>query len=180
MDGKMNSQLIDIFIESAEKAIAKVTKVKKDPIALNEALMEITSEEDSVLLSESVDLDSQLFSIFKKNKKVITPSTVEQLSSIGAGVTDSFCGIAKTGSVCISISDNQSIYLSMLTNKHIVVVDGETIVARPKNVFSEEYLDGKGLRKSFTFITGPSATADMGPLVRGVHGPGELHIIILE
>ena len=45
--------------------------------------------------------------------------------------------------------------------------------------FSEAYLEGKGLKRSFTFITGPSATADMGPLVRGVHGPGKLHIIVL-
>ena len=30
------------------------------------------------------------------------------------------------------------------------------------------------------FVTGPSATADMGPLVRGVHGPHKLHIIVLR
>jgi len=29
------------------------------------------------------------------------------------------------------------------------------------------------------FVTGPSATADMGPLVRGVHGPHQLHVIVL-
>ena len=49
-----------------------------------------------------------------------------------------------------------------------------------ESVLAEEYLDGKGLTRSFSFITGSSATADMGPLVRGVHGPGQLHIIILE
>jgi L-lactate dehydrogenase complex protein LldG len=67
----------------------------------------------------------------------------------------------------------------MLTRKHIVVVDADTIVSRPSEVFSESCLDGKGLSRSFSFITGPSATADMGPLVRGVHGPGKLHIIIV-
>jgi len=30
------------------------------------------------------------------------------------------------------------------------------------------------------FVTGPSATADMGPLVRGVHGPHKLHILVLR
>jgi L-lactate dehydrogenase complex protein LldG len=28
--------------------------------------------------------------------------------------------------------------------------------------------------------TGPSATADMGALVEGVHGPHEVHVIVLE
>ena len=54
------------------------------------------------------------------------------------------------------------------------------IVPRVRDLFSREVLEGKGLARSFTFITGPSATADMGPLVRGVHGPGKLHIIVLE
>ena len=34
--------------------------------------------------------------------------------------------------------------------------------------------------RDLVFITGPSATADMGPLVRGVHGPHRLHILLLE
>ena len=49
-----------------------------------------------------------------------------------------------------------------------------------RDLFREDVLDGKGLSRSFVFITGPSATADMGPLVRGVHGPHRLHIIVLR
>jgi len=28
--------------------------------------------------------------------------------------------------------------------------------------------------------TGPSATGDMGALVQGVHGPSEVHVIVVE
>ena len=35
-------------------------------------------------------------------------------------------------------------------------------------------------RDDAVLATGPSATADMGELVYGVHGPRETHAIILE
>ncbi len=70
--------------------------------------------------------------------------------------------------------------MSALTQIHIVVLDSKTIIPRPHDIFSDDYLNGKGLNRSFSIITGPSATADMGPLVRGVHGPGQLHIIVID
>jgi L-lactate dehydrogenase complex protein LldG len=40
--------------------------------------------------------------------------------------------------------------------------------------------DGESLKRNLVFITGPSATADMGPLVVGVHGPHRVLILLLE
>jgi L-lactate dehydrogenase complex protein LldG len=34
------------------------------------------------------------------------------------------------------------------------------------------------MRDSFILATGPSATADMGALVQGAHGPKEVEVII--
>ena len=62
---------------------------------------------------------------------------------------------------------------------HIAVLDSRSIVARPSDLLSADRLGGIGLRRSFVFVTGPSATADMGPLVRGVHGPHRLHILLV-
>ena len=70
--------------------------------------------------------------------------------------------------------------ISLLSRTHIAVLSAETIVERPADLFDPNCLGGKGLQRNFVFVTGPSATADMGPLVRGVHGPHHLHIIILE
>jgi len=69
---------------------------------------------------------------------------------------------------------------SLLAPLHIAVVAAETIVPQPRDLFREDVLGGKGLIRNFVFITGPSATADMGPLVRGVHGPHRLRIIVLK
>ena len=56
----------------------------------------------------------------------------------------------------------------------------ERIVARPRDLFDPDCLKGEGLKRNLVFITGPSATADMGPLVHGVHGPHRLLVLLLE
>lgn len=178
MQNQNDTEIIEKFITSAKETMATVERVSADAESLNAALLK-SIENDTVILAEPNDLDIGLFSIFKLNKFVITEPTKEQLSTIKIGVTDAFCGIASTGSVCVSINKNLSSHASMLTRKHIAIVDSRTIVPKPRDVFSDEYLGGKGLKRSFSIITGPSATADMGPLVRGVHGPGKLHIIIV-
>jgi L-lactate dehydrogenase complex protein LldG len=69
---------------------------------------------------------------------------------------------------------------SLLMPLHIVLLPATRIVARPRDLFDPAVLNGEGLRRNLVFITGPSATADMGPLVRGVHGPHRLQILLLE
>ena len=174
------SQIIKDFIKAAELAVATVEVISADAKSLNIALTNATSEFEQVLLTEPEDLDFELFNDFKSNSKVVTKPTIEEIKNINCGVTDAFGGVTSTGSVCVSVSRNLSSPASMLTKKHIVVIDAKTIVPRPRDILSDKYLGGKGFTRSFSFITGSSATADMGPLVRGVHGPGILHIIILE
>ena len=53
-------------------------------------------------------------------------------------------------------------------------------MARPRDLFDPDCLKGEGLKRNLVFITGPSATADMGPLVHGVHGPHRLLVLLLE
>jgi L-lactate dehydrogenase complex protein LldG len=180
MPEHITDNLTEHFIRAAEEAAATVEKVKRDAVALNDCLLAATSDDELVLFAQPDDLDEQLFLKFRSNAKIIVNPTNEQLKTIKTGITGAFCAVASTGSVCVAITKNLSSPISMLTRKHIVIVDVNTIVPMPRDVFSEEYAGGKGLKRSFSFITGPSATADMGPLVRGVHGPGKLHIIIME
>jgi L-lactate dehydrogenase complex protein LldG len=69
---------------------------------------------------------------------------------------------------------------SLLMPLNVVLLPGERIVERPRDLFHTECLKGEGLKRNLVFVTGPSATADMGPLVRGVHGPHRLLILLLE
>lgn len=111
---------------------------------------------------------------------MFTPKSKLDFASADVGVTDAFAGIAHSGSICVTVDHEYAGYLSLVTRVHIAVLSTKDIVERPGDLLREDCLDGKGLQRNFVFITGPSCTADMGPLVRGVHGPHRLHIIILN
>jgi L-lactate dehydrogenase complex protein LldG len=69
--------------------------------------------------------------------------------------------------------------ISLLPPVHIAVVPRERILTG-----LDELLTGTPLpaerSSSMLFITGPSRTADIEQiLVRGVHGPGEIHVIVV-
>ena len=171
-----HAALIEQFIRSAINTSATAEKITFSPEKLCLAIMGRCNEGEKVLLSLPEGENRQLFSALLEDNNVITNPSGEQLKTTRTGVTMSFAGVISTGSVCLTMDENITAPVSILTQNHITVVKGETLVNRPSDLFSEDYNKGK----SFSFITGPSATADMGPLVRGVHGPGKLHIIILE
>lgn len=177
---RTNSQLISQFIQAAERSAATVKCIKRESKELKKALLESCRHNEVVLLADPEAVDAELFASFKNLPQVITNPTDQQLADIRIGITDTFAGVARTGSVCVSITPKLCGSISLFSREHIAVLDAAKIVPRPRDILSEKYMGSKVSERSFTFITGPSATADMGPLVRGVHGPGRLHIIILE
>ncbi len=180
MKTPINSQLISQFIQAAERSAATVECIRRNSEDLRKALLEACHNQEAVLLAEPEDIDDELFSAYKNLPHVVTNPTDQQLADTKIGITDAFAGVARTGSVCVSITQKLCGSISLFSREHIAVLDAATIVPRPRDIVSEKYMGSNGLERSFTFITGPSATADMGPLVHGVHGPGRLHIIILE
>jgi L-lactate dehydrogenase complex protein LldG len=133
-----------------------------------------------ILFAPPQDLPADLFADFARDARVLAEPIAEEFVHSPAGVTEAFAGVARTGSVCVDVGYQRTGMASLLARLHIAVVAARTIVPQPRDLFREDVLGGKGLKRSFVFITGPSATADMGPLVRGVHGPHRLHIIVLR
>ena len=133
-----------------------------------------------ILFAPPQELPIALFSEFVADPRVRPIQLPMRWCTTAAGVTEAFAGVASTGSVCIDVSYERTGMVSLLAPLQIAVVAAETIVPKPRDLFRADMLDGKGLKRDFVFVTGPSATADMGPLVRGVHGPHKLHIIVLR
>ena len=178
MQTSIAQDLLAQFLESARATGATVETSPRTVLDLTASLFKVTADDEKVLFAQPDFVSHELFAQFILEKKVITRPTNDELSSVPTGVTDAFGGVASTGSLCVSVSGNPTGLVSLLTRKHIAVLDSRTIVPRPRDIFESNTVNS--LKRSFSFITGPSATADMGPLVVGVHGPGQLHIIVLE
>jgi L-lactate dehydrogenase complex protein LldG len=90
-------------------------------------------------------------------------------------------GIAETGTLVISCPSEEMRLATMICEYHVCVVHRSAIIA---DAFTAEQLLLKHMCKTpnyMAFITGASRTADIERvLALGVHGPLELHILLLE
>jgi len=175
----VDARLVEKFIQMAEGAAATVEKIKGTPQNLTAALVRAMGENKFATLAETTALPSELFAPFRDLPNVIPNPSDEQMAAVRVGVTDAFAGVAGTGSICVAIDESLSGSVSLYSREHIAVLDARLMVSRPRDLFSGEFFERSELPENFVFITGPSATADMGELVRGVHAPGRLHIVLL-
>ena len=143
----------------------------------------------SSLLTE-LDLRSQLtaggLSVFMPAEPGASghEALVAQLANCGAGVTAVDYAIAETGTIVLSSDERNSQLVSLLPTIHIAVLRPMQISASLAEVVSKLNLERVGQNKScrsVSFITGPSRTSDVElTLSIGVHGPKELHVIIVD
>lgn len=171
---------IDRFVAAATAAVATVEVIERSSSALRDAILRVAGGANRILFAPPQDLPAELFAEFARDPRVRSNPTPDEMVNSPAGVTEAFAGVARTGSVCVDVGYQKTGMASLLAPLHIAVVAAETIVPQPRDLFREDVLGGKGLARSFVFLTGPSATADMGPLVRGVHGPHRLHIVVVR
>ena len=170
--------LIVQFEDAVRLAAGSVERVPCSARDLAAAVSRIAK--DKIAIAEPLDLPADLFAGIRRLPGVTLERSKAELASCDVGITDAFAAIARTGSVCVAVDHDYVGPISLLARLHIAVLSADMIVQRPMDLFQPDRLDGKALRRNFVFVTGPSATADMGPLVRGVHGPHRLHIVILE
>ena len=105
----------------------------------------------------------------------------DHLAGIDIGVTYADFGIADTGTLVIDSSSEQVRLATMISEIHVAVLPRSRL--RETSYALEADLRG-GMQQSpnyMAFITGASRTADIERvLALGVHGPLELHILIME
>jgi L-lactate dehydrogenase complex protein LldG len=89
-------------------------------------------------------------------------------------------GIAETGSLVVHSGPDTPILLAFLPLHHIVAVRAGSIVAHLEDYAALAARAGPAPRNAI-LITGASGTTDIeGSYVRGAHGPGFLHVVLLE
>jgi L-lactate dehydrogenase complex protein LldG len=106
--------------------------------------------------------------------------TPRQVSSARTGVTAARLGIADYGSVVIEGGPDATEAASLFPERHVAVLRAADVVPDMPAAFERL---GPLLREEATtaiIATGPSATADMGALVKGAHGPKAVHVVLVD
>jgi len=96
--------------------------------------------------------------------------------SADIGISGVFHLIAETGTVAMACRADDPRSVSLLPPVHIAVAERGQLLPDLFDLFGQ--LDT--MPSNLTLITGPSKTGDIElKLVTGVHGPGEIHVVIL-
>lgn len=109
----------------------------------------------------------------------VDPGAAE-LSEAATGVTPATLGIADYGSLVIESTPAGEEHVSLFPLRHVAVVAASDVVPDMADGFAvlgDRFREG---RDDVVIATGPSATADMGDLVFGAHGPREVYAVLLE
>ncbi len=106
-----------------------------------------------------------------------------QLAKAEVGVVVASEAVAETGSFVLQSNAGQGRVSSLLPPVIIVIIPPGVItpgLAGWLSMRGERYRQGHEMPSSTVFATGPSRSADIaGDLALGVHGPGEVHAILL-
>jgi L-lactate dehydrogenase complex protein LldG len=95
------------------------------------------------------------------------------------GITCADYALADTGTLVMLSSQDEARMISLLPPEHLAIVPASRLLTGLDELFTR--LPKPAVQSSsMVFITGPSRTADIEQiLVRGVHGPGEVHVVLL-
>lgn len=160
-------------IDSAAEHIARIVLERK-------AKTVVAADAEVV---ERIDLPKRLRSA---GITYVTEASDADLRAIaidaGIGVSGVDYALADTGTLVLLARKGQPRSISLVPPVHIALVKAEQVVHGLDDLFgllrSEKGVNDLG--SAVTFITGPSRTADIElTLVVGVHGPQELHVVIM-
>ena len=116
---------------------------------------------------------------------VVTEAADREIAGRGAGhqygdrVADGLFAVAETGSVAVAWPREERGAALLADRLWLLVPAGEIVATLDEALARIEALVRAG-RPYVTLMTGPSRTADIErALTVGVHGPGELHVVLV-
>jgi L-lactate dehydrogenase complex protein LldG len=100
-------------------------------------------------------------------------------ASAAVGITGADYALADTGTVVLLSSQQEARMISLLPPICIAIVERARLLSGLDELLSVLPRPAEQT-SSMVLITGPSRTADIEQiLVRGVHGPGEIHVVVV-
>lgn len=167
----MSTTDLDTFCASLDRLEVGWTRTDADTM---------TSVLGEVIVEPAVGAPLPFDGLTLDGTDVTTRPTPAELDAAHTGVTAAHVGIASYGSIVIQGGPDATEAASLFPEHHVAVLRATDIVPDISAALQEL---GPALRETATTVilaTGPSATADMGALVQGAHGPESVHVIIVE
>jgi L-lactate dehydrogenase complex protein LldG len=179
------SDLIQLMKKKAEAVQAVVAKIK----TINEAfqyVVDLTRKQGGTSMAaiglETEDEDLLENMCRAAALKFLKPPLKSHADEIHTAITPVDWGIAETGTLVLDSSSEDVRLATMLSETHVALLSASRI--KPDvNALENEInallkADGSSY---YAFITGASRTADIERVLAiGVHGPQELHILIMQ
>ena len=113
-------------------------------------------------------------------EQVATDPSTADLREAHTGVTAASLGVADYGSVAVEADAAGTEPISLFVDRHVVVLHERDLVPDMPQAFDWLGPRARDDAVDVVFATGPSATADMGGLVHGAHGPKSVHVVLLR
>lgn len=111
---------------------------------------------------------------------VPTDPTPAELDAMVTGVTPAAVGVADYGSVLLRSTPDGAEPVGLFPDLHVFVLREDDVVPDMAAAFEWVGERFRTDRESAILATGPSATADMGELVEGAHGPKTVEGVVIE
>ena len=183
--GRPSDDLVGLFTRGAEVVGMVVRRVSA--ATLVEQVVSLMAELSAkravtavTTLPDGVDLDESLRAAGVEVVDWRAPGGVDAVYDVDVGVTDVQAALAETGTLVCSGDADHARALSLVPPVHVAIVRVEDILPDMIDYWARMSVAGR-IPSSTAFITGPSKTADIeGKLVKGVHGPEKVIILIVE
>jgi L-lactate dehydrogenase complex protein LldG len=177
----LDKTAIDRFSETARRVGAEVHQVSDAAAA---AAYIQTKAGGTILLPPSPSLGrSGLGALLRKGGLAVAEGNLRQIApSAAAGVTGANFALGDTGTVVLESTEEAIRLTTTLPERHFVLLDPRKILidGRAAIPFVRE-MHRQRPRNFLAYITGPSRTADIERVLTiGVHGPRELHILLMD
>jgi L-lactate utilization protein LutC len=170
------------FQQSLEAVGGRVIRVESDREAA-EVIDQIITKRAArrIAFSDAAAVERVAAMLESSAERVRVPASVAELLACDVGITSAQWAIAETGTLVLESESERHRLVSLVPPVHIAVIEAARICASLGEALGLVRGQGeRGLSRAVTFITGPSRTGDIEMVLTiGVHGPQELHVVIL-
>jgi L-lactate dehydrogenase complex protein LldG len=180
VENELQSALMERFIEQAQLASCVVHQVRGAEEALA-AIRSLIGEEKKISSWDMGHIPIPGLAEELKNSGI---TCVGQDEKVRVGLTGVDAALAATGSLILVSGEGRYRASSLLPTVHIAVLTAGQILPDLESWWANQKTAGlQHLRQhsNIVVVTGPSRTADIAmELVMGMHGPRELHVVLVD